>query len=225
MSYMSFASTSGSAKITFERDSTTPHYVDNVAYVRHTTSGIKIDGILDEEDWKTDLKMTKQVFGNLGATNISNFGVLWDDNNLYVGAVVYDNNYKYEYKAPYSNDCIELFINPSNEKKGGYTKDDRQIFTGFINNDMTTYYKNKNCELDYAIKVYNDHYTVEIAIPFTQLNKTAEIGAKIGFDIVCNDNDTGGNNRNSIVGWASEFEGNNNTTENFGTLILSETKI
>lgn len=208
--------------VKFERNGDTPHYVDNVAYVRHTTGGIKVDGILDEADWKMDLKMTKQVFGNLGATNISNFGLLWDDENLYIGAVVYDNDYKCEAKGPYSNDCVEFFVNPSNEKKGGYTKDDRQIFTGYINNDMTTYYKNKNVELDYAIKVYDDRYVVEIALPFSQINKTAEIGAKIGFDIVCNDNDTGASNRNAIVGWASEFNGNNNNTENFGTLVLSE---
>ncbi|UKI37662.1 MAG: hypothetical protein L6V93_06030 [Clostridiales bacterium] len=126
-------------------------------------------------------------------------------------------------KGPYSNDCVEFFCKPvQREKRRIHQRRQTDFHRLYKQRYDNLLQEQKNVELDYAIKVYDDRYVVEIALPFSQINKTAEIGAKIGFDIVCNDNDTGASNRNAIVGWASEFNGNNNNTENFGTLVLSE---
>lgn len=210
------------ASIKYIKDSNSPHYVNGIAYARKTESAIKIDGNLSESDWKTDLKICRQVLGEYPANNIVNFGLLWDDKNLYIGALVKDGKMFWDNKSPYLNDSIEFLLNPSNEKAGAFTADDRQVFTGPINGDLTSHYKNKNINIECEYKISEDGYSVEIAVPWSEMNKTPSIGEKIGFEIVCNDDDLGGSNRDSIQTWTSEVQDYYGLTTTFGTIELAD---
>ncbi|UKI37661.1 MAG: hypothetical protein L6V93_06025 [Clostridiales bacterium] len=54
---------------------------------------------MDEADWKMDLKMTKQVFRKPRRNKYFKFrSFCGTTKNLYIGAVVYDNDYKCEAK-------------------------------------------------------------------------------------------------------------------------------
>lgn len=208
--------------IKYVKDENSPHFVNGIAYARRTEDAVKIDGKLDESDWKTDLKISRQVLGAFPANNIVNFGLLWDDKNLYIGAEVRDGKLFWDNKAPYLNDSIEFLLNPSNEKAGAFTADDRQVFTGPINGDLNSHYQNKNISIECEYNIHKDGYTVEIAVPWSEMKKNPGIGEKIGFEIVCNDDDLGGSNRDSIQTWTSEIQDYYGLTTTFGTIELTD---
>lgn len=206
--------------ITYNKDGSTPHLVKGRAAARRANGYINLDGKLDEADWKIDLAMAKIVEGN--NNNVVKFGLLWDSNNLYIGVDVKDDSFKIESDAPYSNDCVEIFINASNEKKGAYVNGDKQIFSGFVKNDMSTYYYNKVAAIKSSWRRNNDGYTCEIAVPWTAIGKTPTEGLEIGFDLAVDDNDIGGSSRCSVTTWWGKSD-NYADTSGFGTIVLSGT--
>ncbi|MGN0180221.1 MAG: sugar-binding protein [Monoglobaceae bacterium] len=206
--------------ITYVRTEDSPHFVDGVAYARKITAPIKIDGKLDEPCWKMDLKIARQVIGAYAANNIVNFGVMWDENNFYIGAEVEDAKLYWDNKYPYLNDSIEFLLNPSNQKAGSFVPEDRQVFTGPINGDLESVYENAKIKIEQAYNIENGRFTVEIAVPWTEMGKTAKEGEKIGFEIVNNDDDLGGSNRDSIQTWTSTTENYYSLTTTFGTVEL-----
>lgn len=209
--------------VTYEKNVNTPHLVQGEAMVRRAAGYINLDGKLDEADWKMDLALAKLLDGK--ANNVSKFGMLWDSNNLYIGVDVKDDIFKIEGVNPYVNDCVEIFLNPSNEKKGSYVPGvagDKQIFSGFINNDMSTFYYNRSAAIKSSWKLNDEGFTCEIAIPWTVIGKTPHEGLEMGFDLVVDDNDMGGNTRTSAVAWWGKGDNYADTT-GFGTIKLTGT--
>ncbi len=206
-------------KVTFTKDAQTPHLVKGEAMVRHAKGYITLDGKLDESDWNMDIAAAKVTEGI--QNNVVKFGLLWDSNNLYVGVKVIDDIFKIESKSPWSNDCVEIFLNASNEKKGAYVDGDKQLASAFVDNDMSTYYYNKQGIINSAWRTVDDGYTCEIAIPWSTVGKTPSDGLKIGFDIVVDDNDVGGDTRNTCIAWWGKSNNYADTT-GFGTIILTD---
>lgn len=200
----------------FRPDEDTAHPTDAVTYSAKATGRMVMDGRLSEEDWKIDNKAVKLSVGSY-ANNIVNFGTLWDENNLYVAAKVVDKSLVFDQEAVYNNDCIEIFLNPGNEKISMYMPNDKQLFIGYQQGKKAAYQNAKKYELGWVDTDYG--YTAEMAIPWSDLGITPAEGVKIGFDLSCDDND-GHGKRDSVIMWSGTNE-NWHDTSNFGTLYLT----
>ncbi len=207
--------------VTHIRDDNTPHYVNGKMYVRKTDETIDIDGKLKESSWKTDIKICKQVTGNYPSNNICNIGLLWDEKYIYIGAKVKDTQFHCDTQNAYNNDSIEFLFNPSASRAGAFEPADKQLFSGPINGDKSTYYQNKKAPN--IVQKYNVHeggYEAEIAVPWTEVEKIPELGAVLGFEIVCNDDDTPDNSRTSIMTWSTENTDYYSFTSDYGLIEL-----
>jgi hypothetical protein len=205
--------------VTFNKTTNTPHNTDAVSYTRRASGTVTVDGNLDEADWVIDNKASKVISSDVvDQNNIINFGTLWDDHNLYVAAKVYDDKILIDSKYPWNNDCIELFVNPTNSKAGAYSGKDKQLFIGYTLNSGTMYV-NSGAAYQTGWQNFAGGYTVEMAIPWSSLGITPVDGLQIGFDLQNDDKDVSANRENAIVwaGTANDFK----DTSAFGTLILS----
>jgi hypothetical protein len=92
--------------------------------VKKVTSEVALDGLLEETFWDISTQIT------IGSSNnTANFGVLWDDNYLYVGVDVEDGFFCRGGQGWY-NDGVEIYIDGNNSqgtsfdstdlKSGGY---------------------------------------------------------------------------------------------------------
>ncbi len=206
-------------EVTFTKTENTPHLVEGEAYVRRAKGHITLDGNIDEADWKLDLTATKITEGT--QNNVVKFGMLWDSKYLYIAADVTDDVWKIESKNPFQNDSVEIFLNPSNEKKAGYTSEDKQLFSAYVNDDTSKFYQNTRGEVKSAYHRNDNGYTCEIAIPWSTIGRAPSDGLKIGIDLVFDDNDAGGEVRNTCIAWWGTSS-NYMDASGFGTIILTE---
>ncbi len=203
-------------KINFVPDGNTYHKVDGVAQVRKASAPIKLDGIIDEKEWVIDIAADKEALDR--PTITLGFGTLWDEENLYVAAVVKDDKVVYDHQYPYQNDSVELLFNPSNEKAGIWVPGDIQLFSGYVNGEKTFYTANTK-PINSAWNITDDGYVVEIAVPWTTIGLTPKKGLKIGFDVNVNESDES-LKRTGIVTWSGTAD-NYLTTADFGTIVLA----
>ena len=207
--------------VTYTRDGNTPHFVNGKMYVRKAEKNITIDGSLNEADWKTDIKICKQVTGAYPSNNICNVGFLWDENYFYIGAKVEDTEYHCDTQYAYNNDSIEFLFNPSARREGPFEPEDKQLFSGPINGNYQTYYQNKKAPG--IIQKYNIHeggYEAEIAVPWTEIEKAPSLGAVFAFELACNDDDTSDTSRTSIMTWSTENTDYYSITSDYGLAEL-----
>lgn len=210
---------SAAAEITYAQTASSAHRTNAVTYARKAQSKITIDGDVTEADWKLDNKANKAFNGD--PDNIFNFGTLWDADYLYVAAIVKDTRVLCGAENAYDNDCVEVFLNPSNSKGTEYSGKDQQLFIGY-NKDRESLFQNTDTAVKSAWKDVDGGYSVEIAIPWTSMDLTPADGLKIGFDAANDDQDISGS-RQSVVGWSGTGEDWKDTSK-FGTLILSESQ-
>lgn len=92
-----------------------------------TDNSITIDGVLDENTWKLNNMLYQQLSGGTsnplpnGINSAVNFGLLWDNNGLYIGIKVVDNTMFTELTTGATSiDAIEIYIDPY-KQAGCYT--------------------------------------------------------------------------------------------------------
>ena len=200
--------------IKYTVDSKTSHKINGVAYVKKIDSEVKIDGVLDEKDWNIDLLADKNALQD--PTMTIRFGMMWDSNNLYIAAIVDDDKVAYGHQYAYANDSVEMLFNPSNEKAGTWVPGDIQLFSGYVNSELTFHQNSKPITSGWTIT--DDGYVAEIAVPWTTIGLSPKSGLKIGFDLNVNDSDVP-KVRNGIITWQGTAN-NYLTTEDFGTIVL-----
>lgn len=181
---------------------------------RLTESPVTIDGELDEGMWKLSHTLTKLDEGV--NNNAVKFGTLWDHEYLYVAAKIFDNNLHRDSDDYYQDDSIEVFIDADNSKDGAYGSDSRQIFIGYDRSEPLTWQKKDG--IISAVKLINGGYSVEAAIPWSNLAIVPRANMTIGFDMANNDDDNGAA-RDGVLIWNGNGSNWQNNT-NFGTLIL-----
>ncbi len=175
---------------------------------------LTIDGSLSESAWKINTPVTKSVIGT--ANNTVTYGVLWDNTNLYIGIKVLDAALFGNATNFWNGDAVEVLINPGNGKSGAYTGFDNQLIQPYNNSGL--FEKVSISGVQHAWAPITGGYSVEMAIPWSQLGLTPAVGLNIGFDIANDDDDAGGGRTAQAVwfGTVNDYQ----STAGFGTLVL-----
>ncbi len=173
-----------------------------------------IDG---EEDtiWANATEISTDVWalGSGGAT--AKVKTLWDDEHLYVYAVVTDPKLSDASRNAYEQDSIEVFLDQNNAKTSSYQIDDAQYRINFKN--VQTFNGDAKAELiQSATKIVPGGYVVELSIKFDAIKP--QEGMLIGFDFQVNDDGGGTGSRTSIAKWNDPTNNSYLNTSKFGLL-------
>ncbi|MFM7022388.1 MAG: putative Ig domain-containing protein, partial [Flavobacteriales bacterium] len=180
-------------------------------------SAITVNGALAETGWNLNKQISKTVLGT--PNNTATFGVLWDNTNLYIGVKVLDANLFSDSPEWWEDDAVEIYIDANFNKLASYDGLDNQIIKGY--NKSGVFAKLSITGLQHAWTAISGGYSMEFAIPWSQLGITAPAGGtNIGFDIAYNDDDNGATREGQAVwnGTGSNYA----STADFGRLTLIE---
>lgn len=178
-------------------------------------AAVVIDGIL-EDIWTLEGTIVKPTIGS-GYNNSATFGLIWDQTNLYIAALIQDTILFNDSENPWEDDGIEIYIDGNNDKSGSYDASDLQIVLEYSGTEMFT--SRPISGLQSANKIVSGGYTIEVAVPWSELNNlTVAETTEIGFSIAVNDDDNG-NAREAQVVWAGTANNYEDTSE-FGVVIL-----
>ncbi len=154
-----------------------------------TTSAPVIDGNLKEASWSLSSTIAKTVLGS--PNNTATFGTQWDNNYLYVGVKVLDHNLYKDSVHPWDDDSVEVYVDPNHSRSTTYNASDRQFNLRY--NDPTLVEEHGyTAGVLHAVAPINGGYSVELAIPWTNLGIAPSANAILGFDVGYNDDDNGG---------------------------------
>lgn len=155
-----------------------------------------IDGKLDKA-WKSQSELTLTVkSGDPQAT--AKVRAMWDDQYLYIYAVVTDKSLSKANSNPWEQDSIEIFIDQNNAKTSSYEADDCQYRINYKNEASFNGAKCTADNLKSVTKLTKDGYIVEAAIKLTEI-KPAK-GKLLGIDFQIND-DAGSGSRAGTYNW------------------------
>jgi arabinoxylan arabinofuranohydrolase len=178
---------------------------------------ITVNGSLSETSWSVVTNSITKVTVGTG-NNTATFGVLWDNTNLYIGAKVLDANLFSDSPDAWDDDAIEVYIDANNNRLTTYDGLDNQIIKNY--NKSTVFTKLAITGLQHAWAAISGGYSVEIAIPWSQLGISAPAqGTTIGFDIGYDDDDNG-STRDAQAVWNGTVNNYANTS-GFGSLVLN----
>ncbi|MBC8527500.1 MAG: carbohydrate binding family 9 domain-containing protein [Candidatus Cloacimonetes bacterium] len=142
----------------------------------------KIDGIIDDDAWKNlkplpELVTYNPVEGQKPEENTDVY-ITYDDNYFYLAFVCYDSDIS-QLRATIApreaweyDDLVTFVFDTFNSNRGGYVfninpygnpKDMISSTSGYMD-------KNWNIILHIGTKIYDDRWTVEVAVPFNSLN-------------------------------------------------------
>ncbi|MCC5021831.1 MAG: hypothetical protein J6386_03080 [Candidatus Synoicihabitans palmerolidicus] len=182
-----------------------------------TLSSITVDGTLDESVWNLTQTVENAVSGV--GNNTVTFGALWTPTYLYLAAEVLDADLENDSTSVWHDDGVEFYLDPDRSRSSSYDSDDRQVTKGY--DDSALGGIGSHTGIVHATTAIIGGYTVEIAIPWTNLNLTPTGGTSVlGFDVGINDDGDGGNRDNQLM-WTGTFY-NSSTTEDFGDLFISD---
>lgn len=139
-----------------------------------------IDGKIDEI-WNTAPTVSpRYISGNTDTT--ASFKALWDDNALYILAIVKDNELSALSDNPPNQDSLEIFMDENNDKVRDYDVDDLHFRVNFENR--------QSVDIGEAERFYTcsskteDGYIIEARIAF---RSKPENGKVIGLELQIND--------------------------------------
>jgi uncharacterized protein YjdB len=179
---------------------------------------IAVNGSLTDAGWNVTRTFSKATVGS--PNNTATFGVLWDNTNLYIGAKVLDAALHSDSPDPWEDDAVEIYIDANNNKLTTYDGRDNQIIKNY--NKSTVYTKLAVTGLQHGWAAISGGYSIEVAIPWSQLGITAPAqGTTLGFDIGYDDDDNAGARDHQAV-WNGTVNNYQNTSA-FGSLRLNTT--
>jgi endo-1,4-beta-xylanase len=177
----------------------------------------EIDGV---EDWMwrraAEVNTDVLVEGSEGATAVVK--TLWDDEYLYIFAVVDDVLLSKESSNPWEQDSIEIFIDQNNGKTTSYESDDGQYRINFDNELSFGGTGASEEKITSATQIIDGGYIVEAAIQLDAIEQ--RLGTILGFDIQVNDDDVGDGTRSGVVTWNDPTGQDYQNTFRFGILKL-----
>lgn len=200
--------------------------VTNTFKIYKVTAPITIDGTL-ENVWKNStaqpMNATKLLTGTVSNTSdLSAYGkMLWDNDYLYLLAVVTDQTKVNDSQNSYDDDQVEFYLDMNNAKSTTYDADDYQYSFGWNDGTVvgTIPAAAPKTNISYAAVATSDGYVIEARIPWTTLTFTPEVDKLIGVDFMVNDDDDNGT-RDGKLSWnATEDQAWQNASF-FGTAKL-----
>ena len=136
-----------------------------------------------------------------GAEATGTAKLLWDEENLYVLMEVKDSVLNDASEDDYQQDSIEVFIDETNSRAGGYDDGDKQYRVSF-NNKLS--FNGEKCLEEYITSsavTTDDGYIISAAIKWSEI--TPEVGTMIGLELQINDAGSDGN-RKGTKSWADD---------------------
>lgn len=154
---------------------------------------------------------------NKGSEASANAKVLWDDDNLYVYAIIKDAALDKTGAQTHEQDSLEVFIDEDNGKTASYGEDDKQYRINYTNEQS---FNGKKClaeNVKSATKTIDGGYVVEAAFKWTDI-KPAN-GTKIGLEFQINDAKDG--KRIGTLSWYDETGMGWSGSNVYGTVELT----
>ncbi len=180
------------------------------------TDAIQVDGLLNEPAWDLATSASKVTEGSPNHT--VTFDAVWDNTYLYVAGKILDDKLVADNgsEQPWNDDAFEVFIDADHNQGAKYDSYDRQFIVSY--NSSSAWGKNAEGVLS-AWKEISGGFTVEIAIPWSNLDIEPSAGTVIGFDIMADD-DNDNSSRDGQTAWSGDGD-NWQSTANFGDLTLT----
>jgi hypothetical protein len=148
--------------------------------------------------------------------NTVTFGVMWSSTHLYVAVRVLDSNLFNDSANTWEDDSAEIYIDANHNHGTVYDSFDRQFVKGYNDSGLSSI--GSTTGVVHAWAAVTGGYTIEMAIPWSNLGVTPTVGMTIGFDVGNNDDDNAGTRESQKVWWGTVNDYNN--TSAFGDLIL-----
>ncbi len=183
----------------------------------YASSGIAIDGNLNESSWDIATDVSNVVIGT--ANNTVKFGVLWDSTYLYVGMTVLDDTLHNDSTYAHEDDSVEIYIDGDHNHGTTYDSYDRQFIKGW--NDSTLFEQHgETTGVLHGWAPISGGYSIELAIPWSNLGITPTTGMTLGFSVGYNDDDNGEGREGQAV-WIGTAN-NWLDTSALGDIVLGE---
>lgn len=154
--------------------------------IKKVMDDVALDGALDESFWNMTRAIT--IPNNGSSDNTALFNALWDENYLYVGAMVTDATICNNRRCSWYDDGIEICLDGNYSQGSDFDDHDMQFIKpvlGYWIQEMNE----KNNNVIHRWQMTDDGYTMEFAIPWSEISITPSSGDTIGFNIVMNDDD------------------------------------
>ncbi|MGC8711269.1 MAG: sugar-binding protein [Leptodesmis sp.] len=183
--------------------------------IAKTLSPITIDGNLNDGVWSLTERATRSPIGT--SNNLTSFAALWDSSYLYLAVQVTDSDLYKDSANIWDDDAIEVFIDARHDRQSVFNNDDRQLIVD-INGNLFEQ-GGRTTGILRSVQITATGYTVEMAIPWSNLGLIPTENLTIGFDIANDDDDNGGT-RDSQLTW-NDVNVLNLSPRQFGNLILT----
>lgn len=174
-----------------------------------------IDGEQDSVWNSTNYNVFDNVMGTDSTFYKGWFKVLWDDENMYMLAKVYSEQFSNMDDSPWENDSIEYFIDEDCKRTTTYYDDDYQLRIGFDSALSANNY-DVNKMTGKAIRGDN-YYIAELSFPYKTV--TPYDGMEMGFDVQANASKMIGFAR-TLYTWNVKSGAPQANTSTHGSLIL-----
>lgn len=174
-----------------------------------------IDGEQDSVWNSTNYNVFDNVVGSDSTFYKGWFKVLWDEENMYMLAKVYSEQFSNMDDSPWENDSIEYFIDEDCMRTTTYFDDDYQLRIGFDSALSANNY-DVNKMTGKAIRGDN-YYIAELSFPYKTV--TPYDGMEIGFDVQANASKMIGFAR-TLYAWNVKSGAPQANTSTHGSLIL-----
>ena len=151
------------------------------------------------------------------------FRELYDATYLYVLVDINDEKLYNDSSSAYLDDSVEVYVDGDNTKKGaGLDGNNRQYTFGWTATDIQG--TNTNITgVEFAQVNTPTGWRIEIKLPWQSLMGTgAPVGKLIGVDCFYNDDDDGGDTRESQIAWHSTVGGDWQTPSSWGTALVAK---
>ena len=174
-----------------------------------------IDGEQDSVWNSTNYNVFDNVVGSDSTFYKGWFKVLWDEENMYMLAKVYSEQFSNMDDSPWENDSIEYFIDEDCMRTTTYFDDDYQLRIGFDSALSANNY-DVNKMTGKAIRGDN-YYIAELSFPYKTV--TPYDGMEMGFDVQANASKMIGFAR-TLYAWNVKSGAPQANTSTHGSLIL-----
>ncbi len=188
--------------------------VDGQLDANNTATPPTINGSLSEAGWSLVTTAAKTTIG--APNNTVTFGAMWDSTNLYIGVRVLDANLFNDSANTWEDDSVEIYIDANHNHGTVYDSFDRQFVKGYNDTGLSSI--GSTTGVTHAWAAITGGYSVELAIPWSNLGVTPTAGMMIGLDVGNNDDDNAGTRDAQAVWWGTV--NNYNNTSAFGHLNL-----